>query len=124
SGKVAAISPGADVAASEGTTVLDLRGHSVMPGIVGMHEHLFYLTFPNTQPDGSFDSPTMFRQMSFSAPRLYLAAGATTARPAGGIEPYTDVRLKRRIESGAVPGPHPHAAGPSLRRARQHPLIF
>src|SRR5262249_26596609 len=124
SGKVAAISPGADVAASEGTTVLDLRGHSVMPGIVGMHEHLFYLTFPNTQPDGSFDSPTMFRQMSFSAPRLYLAAGVTTARTAGSIEPYTDVRLKHLIESGAFPGPHLDVTGPYLEGAHESPFIF
>src|SRR5437868_7227222 len=40
-GKITAISAGADQAASDGTTILDLRGFSVMPGIVGMHEHLF-----------------------------------------------------------------------------------
>ena len=36
-GKITAISAGADQPPSEGTTVLDLRGYSVMPGIVGMH---------------------------------------------------------------------------------------
>ena len=36
-GKIAALQKGADVAASEGRTVLDLRGYTVMPGIVGMH---------------------------------------------------------------------------------------
>jgi imidazolonepropionase-like amidohydrolase len=40
-GKIRAISAGADVAASDGTSVLDLKGYSVMPGIVGMHNHLF-----------------------------------------------------------------------------------
>src|SRR5262249_11860551 len=40
-GKITAISAGADVSPSDGTTVLDLRGYSVMPGIVGMHNHLF-----------------------------------------------------------------------------------
>src|SRR5262245_55500821 len=39
-GRIAEISDGADVPPSEGTTVLDLRGRAVLPGIVGMHEHL------------------------------------------------------------------------------------
>src|SRR5215831_10294158 len=52
-GKISAISAGADQPASDGTTVLDLRGYSVMPGIVGMHNHLFYLARPNYGADGS-----------------------------------------------------------------------
>jgi imidazolonepropionase-like amidohydrolase len=49
-GKIAAISPGAGLAPTEGTTTLNLRGYSVMPGIVGMHEHLFYIAFPISRP--------------------------------------------------------------------------
>ena len=52
SGKIAAITPGADLAASEGLIVLDLRGHSVMPGIVGMHDHLYYIRYPNIDAGG------------------------------------------------------------------------
>src|SRR5207253_2375426 len=63
-GKITAISPGADQAPSDGTTILDLRGHSVMPGIVGMHEHLFCLARPNFAADGSSDRPGLFLQMS------------------------------------------------------------
>src|SRR3979411_1091064 len=54
-GKITAISAGADQSPSEGATILDLRGYSVMPGIVGMHNHLFYLGFPNLGADFSFD---------------------------------------------------------------------
>src|SRR3984893_16829455 len=50
-GKISAISAGADEPASDGTTILDLRGYSVMPGIVGMHNHLFYLARPNFGAD-------------------------------------------------------------------------
>jgi adenine deaminase len=46
-GKITAISAGADQSPSDGTTILNLRGYSVMPGIVGMHNHLFYLARPN-----------------------------------------------------------------------------
>src|SRR5438067_482850 len=82
-GKIAAITPGADQPASDGTTLLDLRGYSVMPGIVGMHDHVFYLARPNYAPDDSSDPPPLFLEMAFSAPRLYLANGVTTIRTTG-----------------------------------------
>jgi len=113
-GKITAISAGADEPPNDGTTILDLRGYSVMPGIVGMHEHLFYLARPNAGADGSFTSPALFLQMSFSAPRLYLANGVTTMRTAGSVEPYTDLKLKQAIERGILPGPHLDVTGPYL----------
>jgi len=85
-----------------------------MPGIVGMHNHLFYLSRPNIGPDGSFDAPALFQEMSFSAPRLYLANGVTTMRTAGSAEIYTDLKLKRAIEKGIIPGPHLDVTGPYL----------
>jgi imidazolonepropionase-like amidohydrolase len=85
-----------------------------MPGIVGMHDHLFYLSRPNYSPDGRFDPPALFQEMPFSAPRLYLANGVTTVRTAGSIEPHADVKLKRAIDKGIVPGPHLDVTGPYL----------
>lgn len=122
-GKIAAISPGADQSPVEGTTILDLRGYSVMPGIVGMHEHLFYMRFPNLAPDGSFERPALFHQMSYSAPRLYLANGVTTARTAGSIDGYTDLRIKEGIEKGTLPGPHLDITGPYLEGAGNNPNL-
>jgi imidazolonepropionase-like amidohydrolase len=113
-GKITGISAGTDQSPRESTTILDLRGYSVMPGIVGMHNHLFYFVRPNPSFDGSYDSPALFVQMSFSAPRLYLANGVTTMRTTGGVEPYTDLKLKRAIEKGTFPGPHLDVTGPYL----------
>jgi imidazolonepropionase-like amidohydrolase len=113
-GKITAISAGADQSPSEGTTILDLRGYSVMPGIVGMHNHLFYLARPNLGADGSFDRPALFTQVSFSAPRLYLANGVTTMRTTGSVAPSTDLKLKQAIERGVFPGPHLDVTGPYL----------
>jgi imidazolonepropionase-like amidohydrolase len=113
-GKITGISAGADESPRDSTTILDLKGYSVMPGIVGMHNHLFYLVRPNPSFDGSYDSPGLFVQMSFSAPRLYLANGVTTMRTTGGVEPYTDLKLKRAIEKGTFPGPHLDVTGPYL----------
>jgi imidazolonepropionase-like amidohydrolase len=122
-GKITAIEAGADLPPSDGTTTLDLRGYSVMPGIVGMHNHLFYLAFPNFAADGSFDRPALFHQMSFSAPRLYLANGVTTMRTAGSVDVYTDLRIKQVIEKGLLPGPHLDVTGPYLEGATDGPFL-
>ena len=122
-GKITAIGADADVPASEGVTVLDLRGRAVMPGLVSMHNHLFYIAFPNLAADYSFERPALFHQMSFSAPRLYLANGVTTMRTAGSIEPSTDLRLKQAIEAGALPGPHLDVTGPYLEGTSDNPNL-
>ncbi|HJT16364.1 MAG TPA: amidohydrolase family protein [Thermoanaerobaculia bacterium] len=113
-GRIASITAGADVAPSDGTTVLDLRGESVLPGIVGMHDHLYFFELPNLAPDRSFESPAITQEMLFSGPRLYLANGVTTMRTTGTYDPYAELKLKRDIERGAVPGPHLDVTGPYL----------
>ena len=122
-GKITAISPGADLPPADGTTILNLRGYAVMPGIVGMHEHLFYTPFPNIAADGSFEGPALMHEMSYSAPRLYLANGVTTARTAGSVDGFTDVRLKEAIEKGLLPGPHLDVTGPYLEGAGNNPNL-
>ncbi|AEU37870.1 amidohydrolase family protein [Granulicella mallensis] len=89
--------------------VLDLTGKTVIPGLVGMHEHLFY-----TSPEGSHTGVFLLGEMADSAPRLYLASGITTARTAGSIEPYTDLSLKKKIDSGLTPGPKLRITSPYL----------
>jgi len=65
-GKISAIQQGADVPASAGATVLDLRGYTVMPGIVGMHNHLFYIAAPNMNSEWNSEPPLLAPQMTFS----------------------------------------------------------
>jgi imidazolonepropionase-like amidohydrolase len=116
-GKIVAVSKSAEVPAAAGTNVLDLRGYSVMPGIVGMHNHLFYIARPNLNSQWKSDPPLLVTQMTFSAPRLYLAAGVTTMRTTGSVEPYADLNLKRDIDAGKLPGPHIDVTGPYLEGA-------
>lgn len=113
-GKISAIEPGVDVSAASGITVLDLRGYSAMPGIVGMHDHMYYLARPNFDANWNWEQPPIAPQMSFSAPRLYLAAGVTTMRTTGSVETYADLNLKRLIDAGQLPGPHLDVTGPYL----------
>ena len=75
---------------------IDLTNHTVIPGLVGMHEHLFY-------PSGG--GVPLYIEHGMSFPRLYLASGVTTARTAGTLEPYTDFNIKKMIDDGRMPGP-------------------
>lgn len=89
--------------------VLEMTGKTVIPGLVGMHEHLFYPT--PQQPQGGV---AFYGEAADSAPRLYLAGGVTTARTAGSVEPYTDLELKREIDAGLLAGPKLDVTGPYL----------
>jgi len=105
---------GQDAAAPAGAEVLDLTGYTVLPGLVGMHDHLYYLQRPNSDAAGS-EPPTLLPQMTYSAPRMYLANGVTTIRTAGSVEPYVDINLRHLIEAGALIGPHVEPTGPYLQ---------
>ncbi len=97
-----------------GYRTLDATGETALPGLVGMHNHLFYLQRPNIDATGKFEQPIIVPQMTFSAPRLYLANGVTTMRTTGSVEPYTDLSLKREIDAGRLVGPHLDVTGPYL----------
>jgi len=92
-----------------GAKVIDLEGKTVFPGMVGMHEHLYYAT-----PLEPKDGVVFFGEAPDSAPRLYLAAGVTTARTAGSVEPYADIQLKKSIDAGQLPGPKLRLTAPYL----------
>jgi imidazolonepropionase-like amidohydrolase len=111
--KIAAVqASGAPVPA--GYRVIDGTGETALPGLVGMHNHLYYLQRPNLDPSGHFEQPIIIPQMTFSAPRLYLANGVTTMRTTGSVETYTDLALKREIDAGHLLGPHLDVTGPYL----------
>jgi cytosine/adenosine deaminase-related metal-dependent hydrolase len=97
-----------------GYRVIDGAGETALPGLVGMHNHLFYLQRPNIDAAGHSEQPIIIPQMTFSAPRLYLANGVTTLRTTGSVETYTDLSLKREIDAGHLVGPHLDVTGPYL----------
>jgi hypothetical protein len=115
------------VAEAKGQVVLDRPGRGVLPGLVGMHDHLYHIARANLRADGSSEPPLLVPQMTFSSPRLYLAAGVTTIRTTGSVEPYADIDLARAIEEGRLPGPHVEVTAPYLQGSgspflQMHPL--
>lgn len=112
-GVIRSIAPASSATSPSGAKVLDLTGRSVIPGLVGMHEHMFY---PGATGKGHIAGvPEMYPEMAYSFPRLYLASGVTTIRTAGSMEPYTDLEIKNYIDEGRIPGPKMHLTGPYLQ---------
>lgn len=105
-GKIAAVGPTARTAVPAGARVMDLPGHTVIPGIVGAHNHLFYTAAGGRRV-----------QASFTAPRLYLASGVTTVRTTGSNSAYADINLKAAVDAGEQVGPRIHITAPYMTGA-------
>jgi imidazolonepropionase-like amidohydrolase len=104
-GKIQSIGPAATATVPSTAQTLDLKGYTVLPGLVGMHNHMFF-------PQGG--SPPMYSNMAISFPRLYLALGVTTIRTTGSVVPYTDLETKKLIDAGRMIGPKMHITAPYL----------
>jgi len=100
--RIEAIGPPDEIAVPDGAEVLELDGHTVIPGLVGLHDHSYYTTSRRSV------------QASFTGPRLYLGSGVTTIRTTGSQFPYAEINLKQAIEAGRVPGPRMFVTGPYL----------
>lgn len=100
-GRIAAA--GRDVAIPRDAEVRDLEGHSVSPGFVMVHEHLFY-------PVAGRAYGAMFETF----PKLYLAGGATTIRTGGSVSPIADLNVARDIAEGRAIGPDVEVTAPFL----------
>lgn len=82
-------------------------GMTALPGLVMMHEHLFYPA--NKGQTGNYGD---VQPIAF--PRLYLAHGVTTMRTAGSMEPVNELQIKRGILEGRYIGPDMDVTGPYL----------
>ena len=98
--RIARVGPSANLAVPAGAQVVDLSGHTLMPGIVGMHNHMYY---GGMQP------------MFGSYPRLFMAAGVTTIRTTGSVDSYGELNLRRMSEAGTAVSPTIVVTGPYLQ---------
>jgi len=108
-GRIAAIGAEGAVAVPAGASRIDGSGKTAIPGLVGMHEHMFR----TASGPGAFN----VIQQPVTFPPLYLASGVTTARTAGSVDPHGDLGIRREIEAGRLIGPDLDLTTPYLEGA-------
>jgi imidazolonepropionase-like amidohydrolase len=108
-GRITKIGNSANVNVSQISKTIDCTGKTIIPGMVMMHEHMFYGERVLPQYLGI--------EMPVSFPKLYLAGGVTTMRTTGSVEPQTDLNIRDQIKDGKMPGPDIDVTGPYIERA-------
>jgi imidazolonepropionase-like amidohydrolase len=100
--------PTARVAVPSDAERIELKGTTLLPGLIEGHSHLFLHPYNETLWDDQvLKEPLGFRMARAVAhAAATLRAGVTTVRDLGteGAQDF-DVQLKRAIEQGVVPGP-------------------
>jgi enamidase len=102
-GVITAIGASLSTNVPAGAHTIDLTGKSVLPGLVMVHEHLYY-------PNG----PGVYGQLGESFSRLYLSGGVTTMRTGGNVNGFMDLNMMRLVDAGQKPGPAIDATAPYL----------
>jgi len=116
-GRITVVGASIRVAPPPGAYVMNLDGHTVIPGIVGLHDHMYY---------GSTAGGAM-RPMLFSYPKLFLSAGVTTIRTTGSVDSYQELNIRKAILDGLTAGPEivvtgPYLQGPGVGPGAMHAL--
>jgi imidazolonepropionase-like amidohydrolase len=106
-GRIAQVGSSTGISTSSGKTI-DCTGKTIIPGMIMMHEHLFY--------GESLPPNYLGLEMPLSFPKLYLAGGATTIRTTGTVEPQTDLNLNNWIAQGKMVGPDIDVTAPYIER--------
>ena len=79
-----------DIKIPQNAKTINLKGKTIIPGIVGMHNHLHIPRFPDVGDIAS---------------KLYLVSGVTTIQTCGAAAPYRELELSKRIKNGKQIGP-------------------
>ena len=115
-GRIASVGPAASATIPAGAQTIDGTGKSVIPGLVMVHEHLFY-------PSG----PGVYGNFTESFTRLYLAGGVTAMRTGGNMNGFGELGMAKATNAWQKAGPWidataPYLEGPGLPLGQVHAL--
>ncbi|HTI08560.1 MAG TPA: amidohydrolase family protein [Puia sp.] len=103
---------------AQGDKAIDLKGLTVMPGLIDAHVHLEHETSPNAQIKGFTlsDADVAFESTVYA--KTTLMAGFTTVRDVGGSG--VNIALRNAIKKGTVIGPRMYTAGKIISSTGGH----
>jgi hypothetical protein len=132
-GKIQFVGPDASAQIPQSAQRMDRSDYTGHSWLVGMPDHLYYTdSYALQVADGKTGEPGATRglllaafmplpvflaEIPYTAPRLYLAAGVTTIRTTGSVEPYANLKVKSRIDANLMLGPSIDATAPYLEGA-------
>lgn len=105
------------VASAEGQKVIDLKNHTLMPGLMDMHSHVDMIV------DAEYYTKNFFKDEADQALRAtqftedLLMAGFTTVRNLGGT---VSLNIRDAVNAGYIPGPRIYAAGIGISTTGGH----
>lgn len=96
------------------TKVVDLRGRTVLPGLIDAHVHVLGM---------AADDAALRQRMTGELPsnlRRFLQHGITSIRSTGDPMPYI-IELRSRFNAGELPGPRLGVTGATITSQNGHP---
>ncbi len=102
-----------------GKQVIDLKDHTVMPGLMDMHTHLMSGATPDSYTERFFHEQSFFAIRAVVNAEKTLMAGFTTVRDLGS-DPKVTRELDSAIDSQLIPGPRIFNAGKSIATTGGH----
>jgi imidazolonepropionase-like amidohydrolase len=111
--QIAAAGPSRTVTIPKGSSRIDGRGLTIMPGLIDCHVHLCLGGEPDVVGTVESEHPSHTLLKSARHARMTIEAGFTTVRDVGARD-HSIFILKRAIESGLLPGPRIIGAGHAI----------
>jgi hypothetical protein len=108
-GVIMAVGSDEEIIIPKRAVVYDATGKSIIPGIVGMHNHLHIPGFPD---------------VGEVAAKLYLASGVTTIQTCGAASPDNELELSKLIVSGKQVGPEIIPSAPFITGPNGNPNMI
>ena len=115
--KIESVSKGYQVI--EDCATIDLKNHTVMPGLMDMHTHLMFQHNKNSYTEKFFMDEAEFALRSSTYARKTLMAGFTTVRDLGD-NGTNSIALRKAIDNHWIVGPRIFTAGKSLATTGGH----
>ncbi len=107
---IAAVGSDRELSLPRGTTKIDGRGLTLLPGLIDCHVHLCLGAEPDVVDAIANETPSLTLLKSSRSARQTLEAGVTTVRDVGSRD-HSIFTLKQAIDTGLMPGPRIIGAG-------------